>query len=332
LRVGCLRQGGALRRKPLSERESNPGWRHYWRENRLAACVPDNPDAAGAIERHWTEFFSALPAGTRVLDIATGNGVLLVWAARAARSAGRELLLTGVDLADIDPARFLPEYRSDLAGVRFTGGTAAESLPFADGSFDVVISQYGLEYADLDLALNETGRVLVSGGQLHWLAHADESIVVAQGRARLADIGLLLASEGPFAAMKSYIEARVRGRKVLRATRALTDALRAAEAHCATHPSATLVRQLCSGILETANQFERYRPADVEHWLDENRKRLRGQRQRTRDLLSACLSGERLDRVGRALGAAPWSEFEIHSLDVGAAAHSVGRLVHAVRG
>lgn len=293
--------------------------------------MPDNPDSAAAIETHWTGFFSEFPAGTRVLDIATGNGVLLVWAARAARAEGRELTLTGIDLADIDPTHFLPEHQVELAAARFIGNTAAESLPFVDGSFDVVVSQYGLEYADLDLAMSEAARVLVSGGQMHWLAHGIDSIVVAQGRAQLVDIDLLLASDGPFAAMKTYMRARFRSRKVSRATRVLTEALRAAEAHCAANPPATLVRQLCGGILDTANQFEMYQPADVERWLEENLKRLRGQRQRTRDLLSACLSGDRLAEVEQALGAAPWSDAAISSLNVGAAGDSVGQLVHAVR-
>lgn len=317
--------------KTLPKHESNRGWRHYWRENRLAACVPDNPDSAAAIETHWTGLFSELPTGKRVLDVATGNGVLLVWAAKAARAAGRTLTLTGIDLADIDPARFVPEHQRDLAVARFVGNTAAESLPFADGSFDVVVSQYGLEYADLELALSEAARVLASGGQLHWLAHDADSIVVSQGRARLADIDLLLASEGPFAAMSAYTEARVRGRKVSRATRILAEALRSAEAHCAAHPPATLVRQLCGGILDTANQYEKYHPDDIERWLEENLKRLRGQRQRTSDLLSACLSGDRLARVEQALGAAPWSGAAISSLGMGAAGGSVGRLIHAVR-
>ena len=317
--------------KPLAKHESNWGWRHYWRENRLAACVPDNPDSAAAIERHWSGFFAQFPAGKRVLDIATGNGVLLVWGARAARAAGRELTLTGIDLADIDPARFLPEHRVDLAAARFIGNTAAESLPFADGSFDVVVSQYGLEYADLELALSEAARVLASGGQLHWLAHGSDSIVVAQGRARLMDIDLLLGSDGPFAAMKTYVRARVRNRKVSRATRELTQALRRAEAHCTANPPATLVRQLCGGILDTANQFEKHRPADVERWLNENLKRLRGQRQRTRDLLSACLSRRRLAQVEQAFAAGLWSDAVVSSLNAAAAGDSVGQLVHAVR-
>jgi len=320
-----------MRLKARARHESNSGWRHYWRENRLAACVPENPDSAAAIETHWTEFFSKLPAGNRVLDIATGNGVLLVWVSRAARAAGRELTLTGIDLAEIDPARFLPEHRIDLAAAQFIGNTAAESLPFADGSFDVVVSQYGLEYADIELALSEAGRVLASGGQLHWLAHGIDSIVVAQGRAQLMDIDLLLASDGPFAAMKIYIGAHVRGRKVSHATRALTEALRSAEAYCAVNPTAALVRQLCGSILETANQIEKYHPAAVERWLEENFKRLSDQRERTRDLLSACLCQDRLAKVQQILGVAPWSDAAISSFNVGVAGNSVGQLVHAFR-
>ena len=116
-----------------------------------------------------------------------------------------------------------------------------------------------------------------------------------------------------------------------RATRELTAALRRAESHCAANPPATLVHQLCGGILETANRFERYRPADVQDWLNENLKRLRGERQRVRDMLSARLSGRRLARVEQILGAEPWSDSEVSPFGVGATGNSVGQLVHAVR-
>lgn len=315
----------------MTHSRSHRGWHHYWQDNRLAACVPENPMAAAAIERHWQGYFATLPSGARVLDVATGNGVLLVWAVQAARGVGRELSLTGVDLADIDPARYLPEHREDLAEVRFLGNTPAESLPFADGSFDAVVSQYGLEYADLEQAIGEAGRVLAPGGHLHILAHGEDSAVVAQGRGQLVDIDLLLAPAGPFAAMEGFLEAQQHGRKVSRATRILTEALRAAQAHCSAHPPATLVHQLCGGILDTANSLQRYRPEDARQWLEENRRRLVAQRQRVRDLVNASLTAARLAQVEALLGEAPWCDGALRTLRVGSDEVFVGVVVTARR-
>lgn len=311
--------------------KSNSGWRDYWREERLAACVPESPEAAAAIEAHWTACFARLPDAARVLDVATGNGVLALWAVRAARAAGRRLSVTGVDLASIDPPRFVQAHRDELECVAFHGDTAAERLPFDNGSFDVVVSQYGLEYAQLAPALAEAARVLVSGGELHWLAHDPQSSVVTAGREKLRQIDLLLADRGPFACMEAFLRAHAQQRRAARATRELTEALREAEAYCKARPDATLLRQLCGAILDTANQLEKYHPDDVRRWLDENRRRLQGQRQRTRDLQRSCLSPARAEQVERILGGPSWSDLSTGALKLGAGAVCVGRLVSARR-
>jgi ubiquinone/menaquinone biosynthesis C-methylase UbiE len=308
----------------------NWAWKAYWQEaDRLAACVPDNPESAAAIEAHWQHVFADLPAGTRVLDVATGNGVLLVWAARAASTVGRSLALTGVDLADIDPEHFLPDYREDLAPASFHGSVAAEALPFADGSFDIVVSQYGLEYAELAPALGEAARVLAPQGRLFWLAHHASSAVVVQGRVQLEQVELLLQKNGPFAAMEDYLTARERGRKVERATRALTAALKTAEAYCREKPPATLVNDLCAGILEVANHWQRYRPEDARQWLKENRKRLRAFAQRTRDLQEASLDDARQAEIVDLLARPPWTGAALSPLVVGASDSPVGLCIEA---
>jgi ubiquinone/menaquinone biosynthesis C-methylase UbiE len=322
------RQRGA---RAVSQVASNQGWQSYWHEDRLAACTPDDPAAAAVIEAQWCEFFSRLDAGMRVLDVATGNGVLLVWAARAAMEHGRKLDCVGVDLADIDPATFLPRYRDALADTRFIGGTPAEALPFDDASFDVLVSQYGLEYADLDAGLSEAARVLKPGGTLRWLAHSGDSAIVAQGQAQLREIRMLLAQGGPFACMQAFVEAQVSGVRQKRATRDLTEALREAEAYCHEHPGAQLLRQLCAGILDTANNLARYRPDDVTRWLEENRRRLKAQQQRVSDLQAARLDAGRLRRVRERLGGGDWHSLEVRSLESEQGGMALGILLEAVR-
>ncbi len=104
--------------------------------------------------------FSGLAAGSRVLDVGCGTGVAAV---TAARQGGR---VTGIDLSPalIDHARF----NATLAGVEINFSVGdAEALPFRDGEFDVVLSQFGHMFAPRpDVAIREMLRVLKPGGTL----------------------------------------------------------------------------------------------------------------------------------------------------------------------
>jgi ubiquinone/menaquinone biosynthesis C-methylase UbiE len=101
---------------------------------------------------------SAVPAPGRVLDVGCGTGALL------RRLAAR---LPGADLAGVDPApRMLGEARKRLGGVRLEQAPA-ERLPFADASFDLVVSAMSFDHwADQELGLAECARVLDPGGGL----------------------------------------------------------------------------------------------------------------------------------------------------------------------
>lgn len=315
----------------MSTKSANAGWRDYWRENRLAACAPDKPSAAAAIEEHWTAFFKGIETESRILDIATGNGVLLLWATHAAKIRHAKFHLSGIDAADIDPLRYLPEHRSAMSDANFVGNTSAEALPFKEHSFDLVVSQYGLEYAALNPALDEIERVLRPGGQLHCLSHCEDSAVVAQGYSQLKELDLLLNTDGPFTAMQQFLEAQRRGRKIARATEALTEVLRRCEQFCIDHPNAKLAPQLCGAILDTANSIEKYRPDDVQHWLKDNLKKLRGQRQRITDLQAASLNAERLSLLEQRLHKEPWLPASISALKGKSDAAPLGLIVDAYK-
>ncbi len=98
---------------------------------------------------------AAVRAGRRVLDVATGPGLV------AFRAAGRgAAAVTGVDLAP----RMLELAAAQCPRVDFRQADA-ENLPLADQSFDCVVSNFGLgHFPRPERALSEFVRVLTPGG------------------------------------------------------------------------------------------------------------------------------------------------------------------------
>ncbi|MDA0681394.1 MAG: hypothetical protein O2880_13775 [Proteobacteria bacterium] len=93
----------------------NQGWKDYWKEHRLGSCIPENESTAPEIGDRWIEIMGELPDGARILDVATGNGVLLASAATAAERVGKNYALIGVDLAEISPIHYLSNLPAWLA-------------------------------------------------------------------------------------------------------------------------------------------------------------------------------------------------------------------------
>jgi SAM-dependent methyltransferase len=104
--------------------------------------------------------FAQVQAGQRVLDVACGTGVVAITAAlRGTKVAGLDLTPALIERARKNAA---------LAGVDvdFIEGDA-ESLPYPDGSFDVVLSQFGHIFAPRPaVVVGEMLRVLKKGGRI----------------------------------------------------------------------------------------------------------------------------------------------------------------------
>ncbi len=98
--------------------------------------------------------------GDKILDVACGTGVVAISAAGLGAKA------KGLDLSPVLLER--AKWNADLAGVKveFTEGDA-ESLPYQDGEFDVVFSQFGHMFAPRpDVVTAEMLRVLKPGGTI----------------------------------------------------------------------------------------------------------------------------------------------------------------------
>jgi SAM-dependent methyltransferase len=112
-----------------------------------------------------------LRAGQRVLDVATGNGVT---ALAAARRGGE---VTGLDYVPELLERARLRAAADGLVVGFQEGDA-EHLPFPDGAFDVVLSTFGVMFApDQERTAGELLRVCRSGGKIGLASWTPESFI-----------------------------------------------------------------------------------------------------------------------------------------------------------
>ena len=116
--------------------------------------------------------FSGLRAGEAVLDVGTGTGVVAITAARAGAQ---------VSALDLTPA-LLEVARENAAvahceSIAWTEGDA-EQLPYADASFDLVLSQFGHMFAPRpERVVAEMRRVLKPGGRVAFATWPPEHFV-----------------------------------------------------------------------------------------------------------------------------------------------------------
>lgn len=114
-----------------------------------------------ALFQEWTPRVldaARVAEGDRVLDIACGTGVL-------ARDAANRVGLEG-EVVGVDPNVGMLAVAQELSdGIDWREGVA-EDLPVEDGSFDRVVSQFGMMFfRDPSAALREVSRALAPGGR-----------------------------------------------------------------------------------------------------------------------------------------------------------------------
>jgi len=159
-------------------------WSEFWATNAGASaggCLPRRWAAIETAQRAaWRGFVADLPEGARVLDLATGDGRVLGWM-RAERG---DLALEGIDLA--------PQLPTPPEGTATRGGVAMEDLPFGDGEFAAVVSQFGFEYGDVPKVAAEIARVLATGGRVGLMVHRGDGPILEHNLARRAAIAWVL--------------------------------------------------------------------------------------------------------------------------------------------
>jgi arsenite methyltransferase len=144
--------------------------------------VPDFvAESFAGVANPWS--LGRLGPGERVLDLGSGAGMDSLI---AAMMVGPEGTVTGIDMTPemIEKAR-KGAAELDLSNVTFIDGEA-ETLPFDDASFDVVISNGVIDLIpDKDAVFGEIYRVLVPGGRVQIADVTIQQPVSEEGRRKI---------------------------------------------------------------------------------------------------------------------------------------------------
>ncbi|MEN3340684.1 MAG: arsenite methyltransferase [Actinomycetota bacterium] len=146
------------------------------------ANVPESAvESFAGVANPWT--MGRLAAGERVLDLGSGAGTDSLVAAQMVGADGH---VTGIDMT----APMLAKARAaatemGVANVEFVEGEA-ERLPFADASFDVVVSNGVIDLVpDKDAVFAELYRVLAPGGRMQIADVTIQNPVSEEGRRKI---------------------------------------------------------------------------------------------------------------------------------------------------
>ena len=283
--------------EPGSGSDSAAFWDTYWRGTHENAAHREGGPQEPVLSGFWTDFFRrelALRADPAVLDLACGNGAVTGHARSVA--PGLQVYCSDYSLSA------LLELERRHPGCTCLVADAAR-LPLAAASFDLVVSQFGLEYAG-EAALGEAAALLAPGGVLALLIHVHEGGIYRECELNrdvlreLQALEVLPLARAAFAAGFALNRGECTPETFKQAERAFTPAVRGLEQLLRDRgPAAAggLPQRLYQDIAHMYRRMSAYEPADILQWLSGMQGELQAYTGRMQSMLDAAWREDRLD-------------------------------------
>jgi SAM-dependent methyltransferase len=279
-------------------------WHEYWASGGDGERALGNPAQRSFLARHWCDLFarSASP-GPIIVDIACGDGAIFGFAREQLQQTAPGLLIA-LDASDA-------AVRSAMRATEGVYGAASDacSIPLAAAAADLVVSQFGLEYAGAP-AFAEAARILKPGGILSAICHFAQGGIYAEcaKNLRLLDVFFQegLAEHARESLASSYARRDAPAlqndaeNKFQHAARRVASALEAAPASVAKTTLASALRDITTlGARRMA-----YDPTEALAYVDQLKASLSSYRERMRSMVNAALDQPAIDRIVETLASA----------------------------
>ena len=159
---------------------SKEHWSDYWSMGVLTSLPADfKENYDGELADYWHDVLARTKTDSKILDLCTGNGALAILIHEKLDSLKKNVEITAVDASDISPKKILKSFPNKMASIEsinFISNCYVENLSeLVSGDFDLVVSQYGIEYCDSRLAAKQVYQVLNTEGRLVFVSHSNNT-------------------------------------------------------------------------------------------------------------------------------------------------------------
>lgn len=242
----------------MTETNVHDAWNAFWeRQDRVGGkgggCLPETWRSIDEMRAGvWKDFARSLPRNARVLDLATGDGLVMAHML----AARRDLKMTGIDRAGKLPP--------GPKGAKLKGGVSMEDLPFPDAQFRAITSQFGFEYGDIAKVAAEAARVLRPDGRMALMTHRLDGPIVAHNRRRREQIAWAIDDQELLKQARNSLGLRSAGIAALP-----RPIIEAPEKGAALHGQNSAAWEIAEAVRRTLHLGRRDAPARVAQVIDE---------------------------------------------------------------
>lgn len=296
--------------KTPSRNDTAQSWDSYWRGDTSSHAYSSSGVNHVAVTAYWKSLFNEMKddgAAKTMVDIASGNGALPELALSIFDT--NTLNITAVDVSASAIENITRRF-PDVIGVV----ADANELDLDENKYDIVTSQFGIEYAGSS-AVDKAIDLVKPDGLLAFMLHAkggkieDECQANKEALFKLVEINFLVLAhkmfEHGFAAVagadrSAYDEAATELNSVLPVVEGLIEIY-------GEDVAGGLIVQLYADVGKIHSRMPHYNAEDILPWLDAMNSEVKAYLERMQSMLDAALDQQKFDVICNKLESASFS-------------------------